>query len=100
MPGLNQMGPENMGPMTGRRMGRCAGGNVQGPAYGRGFGTGYWRSRGCGRGFGPRARGVAPWSGPAAAPTPLTKEDLALRAQALEKQLEAVRKDLDSLSGE
>ena len=24
MPGFNQMGPENKGPMTGRGMGRCA----------------------------------------------------------------------------
>ncbi|MDC7239723.1 MAG: DUF5320 domain-containing protein [Spirochaetales bacterium] len=55
----NGMGPENMGPMTGRGMGSCkkngADVNAQGSfgtgrrgAYGRGRGAG----RGCGRGFG------------------------------------------------
>lgn len=111
MPGLNQMGPDNMGPMTGRRMGRCVTGDAQNPAYtgqacGRGYGQGYGygagngRGRGCGRGFGPRGRGAAPWTAQASPPAPPTREDLNLRAQALEQELEAVKNELKNLSGE
>ncbi len=109
MPGLNQMGPDNMGPMTGRRMGSCMTGNAQNPTYsgqgyGRGYGqgSGYGRGRGCGRGFGPRGRGFgfqgapAPWAQAA----PVTKADLNMRAQALEQELEAVRNELNNLSQE
>ncbi|MDO9540032.1 MAG: DUF5320 domain-containing protein [Methanocalculus sp.] len=57
MPGLNGMGPNGMGPMTGRRMGRCvtptadAQGAVQNekPIFGLGRGG---IPCGCGRGFG------------------------------------------------
>lgn len=64
MPRLNQQGPEGLGPMTGRRMGRCAnvGTSQASPSTeeqfsnfrGRGFGAG--RRRGCGRSQG-RAMG-------------------------------------------
>jgi len=52
MPAGNGMGPQGMGPMTGRGMGFCAGAAVPGfiTVPGRGFGMG------CGRGF--RGRGV------------------------------------------
>jgi len=110
MPGLNQRGPENMGPMTGRKMGRCVtetttAGQGFGPGMGQGygFGGGFGRGRGCGRGFG-RGRGGG-WAAPAApgsyAPgpaAPVTKEDLSLRAQALEQELEAVKKQLKGVS--
>lgn len=86
MPGLNQKGPENMGPMTGRQMGRCVTRETQ--PYGRG--------RGCGRGFGPR--GLGSWGAPAMAVP--TKEDLSLRAEALEQELEAVKKELRNYSKE
>ncbi len=64
MPGLNRKGPENMGPMTGRKMGRCARPKSEtddfGPmneVQGRGRGLGLRRGSGpCGggrgRGFG------------------------------------------------
>jgi hypothetical protein len=52
MPGFNKKGPEGLGPLTGRRMGQCAGNENEsaGFGYGRGFGRG--RRRGFGRGFG------------------------------------------------
>ncbi|WP_022666722.1 DUF5320 domain-containing protein [Desulfospira joergensenii] len=95
MPGYNQRGPENMGPMTGRGMGRCMTGSDRDPVRtGRAYGAGNGRGRRCGRGF---ARGAAPWSG---APAQVTREDLTLRARALEKELEAVNQELKSYSGE
>lgn len=103
MPGLNERGPENMGPMKGRRMGRCVAGNAYpdqnyAPGYGQGYGYGavYSRGRGCGRGFGSRGRGST-LAGPIPSPT---KDDLNLRAKALEQELEAVRNELKNLSYE
>ncbi|MDG6251293.1 DUF5320 domain-containing protein [Methanocalculus sp.] len=57
MPGLDGMGPQGMGPMTGRRMGRCVAPapdaqsavQTERPIYGLGRGG---LPRGCGRGFG------------------------------------------------
>jgi len=48
MPGGDRTGPEGRGPMTGRRLGYCAGNQIPGyesPRYGldRGFGRRYWR---------------------------------------------------------
>jgi len=81
--------------MTGRKMGRCTAGNA---GQGYGTGVGFGRGRGCGRGFG-RGRG---WAAPAA-PGPYgaaIKEDLSLRAQALEQELEAVKNELKGFSEE
>ena len=54
MPYGDRTGPSGEGPMTGRRMGYCAGynsaGNARGYGYGRGRGAGY----GYGRGYGFR----------------------------------------------
>jgi hypothetical protein len=48
MPRGDGTGPNGQGPMTGRRMGFCAGFNVPGfmnPCFGRGFGRGFaWRA--------------------------------------------------------
>ncbi len=65
MPGGDKTGPMGMGPMTGRRLGYCAGPDAQrfanrgpglGDGYGRGFGGGgaygYGRGFGAGRGMG------------------------------------------------
>ncbi len=63
MPGGDRRGPGSMGPMTGRRMGYCAGyevpgfanqggGGSAGQGFGRGFGFGRGGGRGFGRGFG------------------------------------------------
>ena len=54
MPGGDRTGPFGLGPMTGRRLGYCAGYNAPGftiPRYGRGFGRGLGRGFGRGRGF-------------------------------------------------
>ncbi len=62
MPYGNGMGPEGMGPGTGRRMGYCAGNNRPG-CYTPGFG-GRGRGAGRGAGFGPgNARGFGRASG-------------------------------------
>ncbi|MCF8228376.1 MAG: DUF5320 domain-containing protein [Bacteroidales bacterium] len=50
MPGRDRTGPQGMGPMTGWRMGDCAGESDVDPGYG---GYGFGR----GRGFGGRGRG-------------------------------------------
>jgi len=72
MPGLNQTGPAGQGPMTGRRMGRCANSGadqenqnegdrettnktIEETFWGRGFGFGFGRGRG-GRGMGRQNR--------------------------------------------
>ncbi len=55
MPSGDRTGPLGQGPMTGRRMGFCAGFNNPGfmnSGFGRGFGRG--SGRGFGRGRGPR----------------------------------------------
>jgi len=47
MPGRDGTGPMRRGPMTGRSAGFCAGYGVPGYSnFGRGFGTGFGRSRG------------------------------------------------------
>ncbi|MFH2114111.1 MAG: DUF5320 domain-containing protein [Spirochaetota bacterium] len=61
MPVLNGTGPQGYGPMTGRSMGRCAGGACFGvPGYGMGIGCGFGRGRGAGYGSG---RGLRPGRG-------------------------------------
>lgn len=78
MPGFNRRGPNEEGPMTGRRMGRCnpenkgktdeellqshasdfqQQGNSSGLGFGRGMGRGLGRGLGFGRGLGMRFRG-------------------------------------------
>ncbi|MDD3083893.1 MAG: DUF5320 domain-containing protein [Candidatus ainarchaeum sp.] len=57
MPRGDGTGPNNLGPMTGRRMGYCAGYNAPGfmnSGFGRGYGRGFGRSAGYGRGYGRR----------------------------------------------
>jgi len=53
MPGGDRTGPEGMGPMTGRRMGLCAGNEQSGNSYGfgRGFARGFRGNQRGGRGF-------------------------------------------------
>ena len=57
MSGGNRLGPSNLGPMTGRGLGLCAGYNAPGfmnPREGRGLGRGI----GFGRGLGFRRRDI------------------------------------------
>ena len=94
-----------MGAMTGRGAGYCAGAGAPGyanPVPGRGFGMGF------GRGFGGRGRGfgffaapfgyAAPYQGPYQAPDPaLEKQALKNQAEALQSELDFIRKRLDDI---
>lgn len=114
MPAGDGTGPMEMGPMTGRRAGYCAGSTMPGfmnPMPGRGRGMGFGRGRGGGRhgwrhefyatGLPFWARGEAPGvvsTGPAATSA---DEVQALKTQAghLEQTLEQLRQrivDLES----
>jgi hypothetical protein len=101
-----------MGPMTGRGLGYCSGSGAPGsaaPGPGRGFGMGGGRGFGMGRGRGWRnmyyATGQPGWMrfGPyAAAPYPppdpeWEKQALKNQADALQAQLEQIRKRLDEI---
>lgn len=70
MPGYNGTGPSGMGPMTGRKMGRCAGNQPQGMS-GAGNGRG-------GRGFRNRffATGIPGWMNDSAGDSGCTTEEL------------------------
>lgn len=108
MPGGDGTGPLGLGPMTGRAAGYCAGYPMPGyanPMAGRGFGG---RGMGLGRG---RGRGWRWWARarmgpvfPAPVPgwpqaTPQDEADaLRRQAEALQGQLNAVRKRLEELA--
>ena len=108
MPRGDGTGPMGMGPMTGRAAGYCAGYGVPGfanPMGGRGFG--FWgRGRGGGRGFRHwfHATGLPGWmrGGPYAGPIPQAdpkqqKQMLEGQAQALQVELEAIKKEIAEL---
>ena len=120
MPGGDRTGPMGTGPMTGRGAGFCAGYGAPGyanPAPGRGFGMGFGRGRGFwGRGFGGGGRGYRHWfyatgmpgwmrggGYPAVyqEPTPeMEKQALKDQANALQSELEAVKKRLSEIETE
>ena len=118
MPRGNATGPMGMGPGTGRGAGFCTGAtrpgymmNTAGPGRGMGFGPG--RGRGCGFGLGGawRGRWNQNWTAPAPAgfgfgraaalynqPNPeLEKQTLKYQAEALQSDLEIIRKRLNEL---
>jgi Family of unknown function (DUF5320) len=116
MPRGDSTGPMGMGPMTGRGAGYCAGNNMPGylnNAGGRGFGMGY--GRGFGRGFrggglGWRNRffatGVPGWAwfGGFSAPyqdsdPEIEKKALNYQAEALQSEMDAIKKRLGELEG-
>ena len=111
MPGGDRTGPMGMGARSGRAAGFCAGNNLPGYASSgpvRGFGMGF--GRGCGFGGGGRGRrhrfyavglpeGFSPDRGvtPARQPSPeMEKQTLRNHADALQRELDAVRKRLDA----
>ncbi|MCD4675159.1 MAG: DUF5320 domain-containing protein [Desulfobacula sp.] len=99
MPGFNQRGPMNEGPMTGRGQGVCGRGAGIG-AQGSTFDTmGYGRGRGNGRrgGQGP-GWGRDYGQMDTVSPPPATKESLTRRAQTLEQELDAIKNELTKLS--
>ena len=86
MPRFNGTGPNGQGPLTGRGFGPCG----QGLGTGRGFGRGY--GRGYGRGFGGGYN------------APITeqqeKEMLTGNMNALQEELEAMKKRIKELGSE
>jgi hypothetical protein len=104
MPGGDGSGPEGHGPMTGRKLGLCAGYSTPGysnPSYGRGLGRGW--GRGIGRGYWRRGRGFW-WRGyspePYNAPMPSREEEktyLENLVKTLEDELKAVKDRLQDL---
>jgi hypothetical protein len=115
MPRGDGTGPAGLGPMTGRRMGYCAGYGMPGymhGGWGRGFGRGGGRGRGWrhwyyATGLPGWARGRSPWGPVPFAPPAGWPQDApeeiddaeALREQAqyLEEALANVRKRLDEI---
>ena len=114
MPGFDQRGPMNQGPMTGGGRGICTGAGMQGAGMqgagmqgagmqgagagmARGFGQG--RGRRCARGYG-RGAGYR-WDPPALQPQADAdpSELLSRRASYLEQELAAVKKELSDLQG-
>lgn len=102
MPAGNRMGPNNMGPRTGRGMGYCAGydapGNMR-PGFGTsGFGRGASGGRGYRNWF--HATGLTGWQrmggfrGAYPPPNPMTEEDEQEMLRDQEKWLEEQLKDV------
>lgn len=113
MPAGDRTGPMGMGSMTGRGAGYCRGFAAPGFANagpGRGPGFGFGRGRGFGRrfsggGFGWRNRFFAtglpaPTQGASYAPADpeAEKQGLKQQADALQSELEMIRKRLDELT--
>jgi hypothetical protein len=116
MPRGDGTGPMGYGPLTGRRMGFCAGYDMPGfanaPGYG-GLGRAWGRGGGFGRGMAFRGgrRGWEGWGGapvPAAFPTPAgfpgygpAEESTRIKAEieALEKTLTTLKNRLDEVKG-
>ena len=98
MPGFNQRGPRNEGAMTGRGRGTCIGTVDPGQGFaGRGNDMGMGRRhgrRGCqAPGWG---RGYDQYTAPA--PASVSQDTLQNRADMLEAELAAVKKQLKNLS--
>ena len=120
MPGGDRTGPLGYGPMTGRRMGYCAGYQApgfwySGPGFGFGRGAGFGRGLGRGLGLGmgrgwrrfgrfggypvPYAPSNAPWEG--APMEPESEMDyLKTESSVLKKELKRIEKRISELEGE
>ena len=116
MPRGDATGPMGRGPMTGRGAGYCAGLDMPGytnNTVGRGFGMGFRRGtgvggrRGRGGGFGFRNRfvttGLASFGGIFATPNQnadpeAEKQALNYQAEALQSEMDAIKKRLDELN--
>lgn len=97
MPGFNQKGPMNEGPMTGRKRGTCTSAAVdpgQGFA-GRGMGRGMGR-RGCRTP--DRGMGGGQWNSPAPTPDSVDQDTLQNRVNMLEAELSAIKDQLRTRS--
>jgi len=99
MPGGDRTGPLGMGPMTGRAAGYCAvypTPEYANPMPGRGFGMGFGRRRGGGRGWWNR------WNMPLVYYPQQTEEQekgfLENEMKVLQEQLNSIKKRLDEVS--
>jgi hypothetical protein len=113
MPRGDHTGPMGMGPMTGRGRGYCSGSGAPGyaaPGPERGFGMGGGWGRGMGGGRGRRSMFFSsglpgwlrfgPFGAPYQAPDPeAEKQLLKNRADALQSQLDQIRKRLEDIEG-
>lgn len=101
MPGFNQRGPENQGPMTGGRRGVCTGTANTGQGFGNGMGYGRGNGRRCG-GKGFRGQGMGGGMNPPVDPRPAqtapAKQALQERADLLKAELAAIQKELKDVS--
>lgn len=94
MPGFNQRGPMDDGPMTGRGKGTCAPGNSgQGFANQGNMGENF---RGFGRCLGKRGRGYGQWTTPAQ--DFVNQDTLQNRIDMLEAELSAIKNQLKNQS--
>jgi len=98
MPGFDGTGPQAYGPMTGRGLGNCRGGDTRSFSGGQGRGFG----RGMGRGMGRGAARSVPYGVVPAEPTPAIDEAAWLRQEreALERSLADVRARLSELDAQ
>ncbi|MCK5663575.1 MAG: DUF5320 domain-containing protein [Thiotrichaceae bacterium] len=99
MPGFNKNGPTNQGQMTGRGRGNCTNNGASTRSNGftdrqfrcqglrRGRGQGQWQEQGQGL-----RRGYA--SSPSTNPDSVARENLQLRADQLESELNAIKEKL------
>ena len=100
MPGFNQNGPMNEGPMTGRGRGKCTGAVDPGQGFsGRGNAMGMGRQNGR-RGYqaSGRGRGYGQWTTPAPVMSSVNKDTLQNSVDMLEAELAALKKQLKNLS--
>ena len=103
MAGRNQRGPEEMGPLTGRGMGRCGGnGHGQGLRQGRGRGMGRGQGRGHGQGMGRGLGRGNQWrqndfAGPAETDIPPVANTLVQEVAQLKSQLSDLTAKLNKL---
>jgi hypothetical protein len=98
MPGFNQRGPMNEGPMTGLGRGRCTGAVDPGQGFaGRGNAMGMGRQYGR-RGYqaSGRGRGYVQWAAPAT--DSIDKKTLQNSVDMLESELAAIKNQLKNLT--
>ncbi len=98
MPRRDKTGPMGLGSMTGRGFGPCAGNNADERGIGFGMGRGLGRGRRSGRGFGRGGgRGFGFGYGMNRETARSQKEKLNDRKSFLQRQLEAIEKQLEDL---
>ena len=99
MPCGDGSGPAGIGPMSGRRLGYCAGYSKQGSRTG--FGHGHRRRLGCGFGYG--VPHITEYHRPYRPPVNSAREETAYLkniAKSLEDELKAVHDRLDELKND